>query len=199
LDVGATPRREKGARIMDKAELFAGLEVERADALPKRASFGKEAIENPFVSVVHDSYAESLDPAVGAEKAVRAIFVPVDNTGLSYRSTKRKEKDGTETVTKWQQHPNLVTALYLLRQAADKNGCGVHIVVDYTGMEGLPENPASTEAGTTLRHLCPISKGDKKGRVRVRFVGQKKKAVKPKATDASAPGTTETADNTAAA
>lgn len=145
------------------AELFANLTIGAADEpLPKRVVAGRESIPNPFIDAVRDSYAEAINPAVGPEKAVRQINVPVDGKSMTWRDTKRKGKDGKEVSTgKWQQHPNITTALYLLRQAAIKNDCGVRIVVDY-------------KDGNNGEHLLDV----KKGVVRVRFVGQKKKEAK---------------------
>ena len=149
------------------AELFANMQVSRgAEPLPKRTVLGRESIPNPFVQAVHDSYADAINPAIGENGATCQIFAPVDAKGMTFKDTKRKDKNGkTVSTGQWQQHPNVTTALYLLRQAAIKNECGVRIVVDY-------------KDGENGQHLLDV----KKGVVRIRFVGTKKKDRKNKET-----------------
>lgn len=188
---------------MSDQELFAGLTIERTDdALPKRIVAGRESIPNPFLDAVMDSYQESKDPAK-KDSAVRVIFVPVDAKSTTVRTVTRKDKSGNVTATQWQQHPNVNTALYLLRQAAIKKDIGVRIVVDYaqenvptlthkvtvTDKDGKPvmvkdgdKEVEKTETITlkdvTLNKFTPATGGAHKGRLRIRFLGQEKKADK---------------------
>lgn len=148
----------------DKAELFANLTVESAaEAMPKRVVAGRESVPNPFFTAVYDSYAEAIDPNVGPEKAVRQILVPVDAKGMTFEDTKRKDPKTKQEIStgRWQQHDNVKTALYLLRQAAIKQDIGLQIVVDYK----------TAEDGS---HIFDV----KKNTVRVRFLGKKKKQSK---------------------
>lgn len=156
-----------------------GLVIERSDEpMPKRIVAGRESIPNPFIDAVRDSYAESLDPKVGQDKAVRAINVPVDKKGVTVRTVTRKvTKNGKTTITgtQFQQHTNITTALYLLRQAAIKNDCGVRIVVDYD-KETVPTVTTKVDdKDVTLTDVTLNKFRVKDGKVRVRFLGQKKK------------------------
>ena len=179
---------------------FEGLTIERADALPKRLVAGRESIPNPFTDAVRDSYAEAK--SAGQDKAVRAIYVPVDRSKVTVRTVTRKNKDGKEEATQWEQHPNITTALYLLRQAAIKNDIGVRIVVDYDAQElpkvtakmkqhdkdgnvlknadGSDKEVERTFNNVTLHKFKAQTTGAHRGKVRVRFLGQEKKKVTKK-------------------
>lgn len=165
----------------ETGQLFAGLTIERSEPLPKRIVAGRESIPNPFIEAVADSFRESKE--AGQDKAVRAIYVPVDKAGTTVRTTTRKDKNGKVTGTQWQQHTNVNTALYLLRQAAIKNDIGVRIVVDYT-QETVPtvttkhDDKNVTLKDVTLNKFKPQATGAHKGLVRIRFLGQPKKQAK---------------------
>lgn len=182
---------------MTDANPFEGLTIERAEALPKRIVAGRESIPNPFVDAVHDSYREAKDQ--GQDKAVRAITVPVDRSKVTVRTVVRTDKNGNESATQWEQHPNITTALYLLRQAAQKHDIGVRIVVDYkqeqvptvthkykvTDKDGnvVKENGKDKVATATYTNVTKNRLDIKQGRVRIRFLGQdKKKSEKSKGT-----------------
>lgn len=178
------------------AQLFAGLTIERSEeALPKRIVAGRESIPNPFVDAVKDSFREAKD--AGEAKAVRVIYVPVDKAGTTVRTVSRTDKAGKVTATQWQQHSNVNTALYLLRQAAIKGDVGVRIVVDYAqetvptiqhtytakdkdgnalkNADGTEKKQTVTLKDVTLNKFKPMTTGPKKGLIRIRFVGQAKK------------------------
>jgi hypothetical protein len=168
----------------DTGALFGGLTIERSDeALPKRIVAGRESIPNPFIDAVKDSHTEAK--AQGPDKAVRAIYVPVDAKGTTVRTVARKDKSGKATATQWQQHENVNTALYLLRQAAIKNDVGVRIVVDYDdttvpSVTAKVDDKQQTFQNVTLHKFHVPKSGERAGRVRIRFVGQDKKKAKPK-------------------
>ena len=179
---------------MADADLFSGITIERSEeALPKRLVAGRESIPNPFTDAVKDSYDEAMDANVGPDKAVRAITVPVDKK-ITVKTQTRKDKNGKESATQWQQHENVNRALYFLRQAAQKHDIGVRIVVDYT-QDTLPEikhtivmrdkdgNPLKNQDGTektqevVFKNVTLNKFKVTNGRVRIRFLGQKKKEV----------------------
>jgi hypothetical protein len=168
----------------DAGAIFGGLTIERSDeALPKRIVGGRESIPNPFIDAVRDSFNEAK--SAGPDKAVRAIYVPVDAKGTTVRTVARKDKNGKATATQYQQHDNVSTALYLLRQAAIKNGVGVRIVVDYDTatvptVTAKVDDKERTFKDVTLHKFKVAKAGERAGRVRVRFVGQAKKAAKKK-------------------
>ena len=179
------------------ADLFSGLAIERSEEpLPKRLVAGREALPNPFVDVVKQSYDEAKQ--VGQDKAVRAIYVPFSAKDVTVRTVGRKDKNGKVTAQQWQQAPNVTTAMYLLRQAAQKHDIGVRIVVDYdtANVDGvtvkMTEKDGDKEVtrehkvnGVTLHKFRPQSSGPHRGRVRVRFVGTKKKETKKEAPEAN--------------
>lgn len=176
---------------MSNAELFADLAItEDEEALPKRVVAGREAIPNPFVDVVKASYEDwKANPSTAKS---RAFTVPVDKKGITTRAQVRKNKDGSVAdVTVWEQHPNVTTALYLLRQAAGKNDLGVRIVVDYKDksvngvaipVKDKDGKPTKDKDGNTITEtyddVTRKTFDIKEGRVRIRFLGQTKKETK---------------------
>lgn len=186
------------------AALFADLEIEEAtDDMPKRVVAGREAIPNPFVDAVKQSYdAHKADP----KTKPRAFTVPVDRKNVTVRTQVRKDKEGNVAdVTQWEQHPNVTTALYLLRQAAGRNNLGVRIVVDYkdktvSGVEVKEKDKDGKETGKSETYDDVTRKcfDAKDGRVRIRFLGQDKKETK-KDDDAAGSTSNENVERTDAA
>ncbi len=171
--------------VMGDAELFAGLEIQvGGEALPSRQGRGAgPQIPNPFLDAVLHSFEDMRDGGK-PEECVRTIFVPVKGEKLSYRTQKIVRRDKNRNVLDsrevlWATSDNINKAVSLLRQAADKQGLGVRIVVDYTGQPGMPDDPAAAD-GVVRHGLVPQASGPNKGTVRIRFLGQQRKQNKAK-------------------
>lgn len=151
---------------------------EESEALPQLVGGGRTAVEPPpaIVTAVKSSY-DLFKAGKGAE-AVRRVFVPVKPLEIDWRETKRKDKNGKEIVTRFQQHPNVAQIITVLRKAAEKQGIGVRIVVDYH----------RTDDGNKLKIQGP--KSEHPNTVRVRFLGMdRKKTKKTKNVEAQAQAT----------
>lgn len=137
------------------------------EALPSNLISGRAA-EPPneaWMKLLRDSYTALM--AGDKAHTVKRFMVPVKASEMSWRDSKRKERDGTETVTKYEQHPNITGVITRLRKAAEAEGLGVRIVVDY---DKSPD-------GNKLRVQ---KKEPHAGTVRVRFVGINRKQRKSK-------------------
>lgn len=173
---------------MADASIFEGLEITAAsEDLPKRVVAGREPIPNPFVDVVKQSYDAATREGGKQADGVREFTVPVDRKNITLRTQVRKNpKTGAiENVEQWEAHPNVTSALYLLRQAAAKHNLGVRILPDWkdskvNGVSVKLKDKDGKETGDTetyddvVKHAFVI----KDGRVRIRFLGQKKKDTK---------------------
>lgn len=135
------------------------------EPMPQRVVMGRTA--EPPVQAYRDAIRDSFKRVEAGEKIKPPrLFVPVERKEISVRDTTRKDKTGGDIVTSWEQHPNIVGVLNRLRKAADAEGLGVQIKVDYDLKDGV--NKLRLNRG----------KDGAPDTVRVRFVGKTRKVSK---------------------